>query len=120
MSDEETAHPCSKMGLQSRRKRVRDLTGGNTLVSRVAKQQGVTALGRVKDETYRVGLERAVFQVGPNIKLSTTFHFAEPIYSEHNELLELESVRVKTVAVFLVPRLICKKILHVSDTETNL
>ena len=37
MSDEETVHQYSKMTLRSRRKRIRDLTGGKSLVSRANK-----------------------------------------------------------------------------------
>ena len=69
------------MALRSRRKSIRDQTGGKTLVSRAAKQQGVPALERINDEMCRVGLEKAVFLIKPKIKLYTTFNFGEPIHS---------------------------------------
>ena len=55
----------------------------------------------INDEIYTTeGLEKkAVFPVGPKIKLSTTFNFAEPTSSEHGERLEPESVRVNNVVV---------------------
>ena len=71
MSDAETTHQGGKMALRSRRKCIRDLTGGNTLVSRAAKQQKVPALGRVDDKTYRVGWEENVLPVGPKVKVSS-------------------------------------------------
>ena len=86
MSDEQTVHQYSKMTLRSRRKSVRDITGGKTLVSRAAKKLIVPALGKINDKIYTEGLwKRTVFPVGLEIKLSTTFSFDEPIKSKHNE-----------------------------------
>ena len=73
---------------------------GKTLVSRAVKKQGV---------------EKTVFPVGPKIRLSTTFNFAEPINSEHKEWLELESVRVNKIAVVSVSRLNGRNIPHVCN-----
>ena len=46
---------------------IADLThpvaGGNTLLSRTAKQQGLPTLGREKDETHRVRWEKNVLPV---------------------------------------------------------
>ena len=63
MSNNSTVDQYIKTTLQSRKKGKRDLTGGKTLLSRVAKQYGLPALGRVSDKTYRVGLEKYVFPV---------------------------------------------------------
>ena len=80
MSDEETVHQYSKMALQPRRKVIRNLIDGRTVVSRAANQQRVSALERVSDEACRVGLEKkAVLPVWPKIEVSTTLNCAEPI-----------------------------------------
>ena len=88
------------MVLRSRRKRVRYLTGGKTLVSKAIKKLERSALemirsGKIYTERFE---KKAVFPVGPKIKLSTKFNFAELINSEHNEWLETEIVRVNNVA----------------------
>ena len=50
--------------------------------------------------THNEGLEKkAVVPVGPKIRFSTTFKFAEPINSDKYEWLEPESLRVNNVAV---------------------
>ena len=81
MSDDEIVHQYSKMTLQPRRKAIRNLIDGKTVVSRAAKQQRVPALERVSDDAAcRVGLEKkAVLPVRPKIEVSTTLNCAEPI-----------------------------------------
>ena len=56
-------HQCNIMTLRARRKSKRDPTATKILVSRAVKQQRLSALERVNDETYRVGPVRAVFSV---------------------------------------------------------
>ena len=63
MSDVNIVHQYNKTILWSRRKSKRGLTGGKTLVSRAAKKQGLSALGRVNYKTYIVGAETAVLPV---------------------------------------------------------
>ena len=63
MSDDNTVHQYNKMTLQPRRKHKKDITGGKTLASTEAKQQGLPALETVNYETYRVGSEKAVLPV---------------------------------------------------------
>ena len=101
MSDKETVHQYSKMTLRSRKKSIRDLTGGKTMVNRAAKKPRVPAVGMITGKIYpKEGLEKKpVFPVGPKVKFSTTFNLAELINSKHNERLKPESVRVKNVAV---------------------
>ena len=121
LSDEETEHQYSKMILRSRKKSVRDLPGGKTLVSSAANKLEGPALEIINDEIYTEGLEKkVVLSVRPKSKVSITFNFSGPIISEYNEWLESESVRVNTVAALSVPRLIGRKVLHVGDAETKL
>ena len=88
------------MNLRPRRKSIRDLTSGKTLVNRAAKRLEVPALEMIQDKVYNEGLEKKyVSLVGPKVKSSTISSCAEPINSEHNEWLEPESVRVNKVAV---------------------
>ena len=100
MSDEEIIHQYSKMALRPRRKSIRDLKGGKTLVSRVTKKLEVPALQMINDEIYKTeALEKkAVFPVGPNIKFFHHIYCAKPISLENNECLEPETVRVNNIA----------------------
>ena len=60
MSDEETAHQYSKMTLRPRRKSMRHLTGGKTLVNGAAKKLGVPTLEIINDEIYTEALEKKI------------------------------------------------------------
>ena len=59
-----------------------------------------------RSNTYTVGVEKTDLpEVLPiKIRVLNTFNFAEPIISENNECLQLESVRVNNVATLSVPR----------------
>ena len=67
----------------------------------VKKQQKGPAFGRIDNKIYteKDWRRNPFFSVGSKVKLSTTFHFAKPINSEHNERLEPESVREENVVV---------------------
>ena len=64
-----------------------------------SKQTGRACFGNHKCyKLYRRIGEESCFTVGPKIKFSTTFNFAEPINSEHDKWLKPENARVKNVA----------------------
>ena len=61
-SNSETEHQYNRTTLRSRKKSQGDLTGGETMFSRVAKQ-GLLALGRGNDETHCSGSEKNALPV---------------------------------------------------------
>ena len=75
---EETVHQYSKMTLRSRKKSIRDLTGGNSMVSRATKKLGLPTSEIVNDKICIEGLEKKILlSVRP-----------KPRYPPHSILLD--------------------------------